>query len=680
MKRELLFGIHCHQPVGNFSYVVDNSINQCYLPFIKEVAKHENFRFNIHFSGWLLEYIEKNSKELFSLMVELAQNDRVEFATGGYYEPILASIPSKDRVEQIKKLNRYIERKFKQSPKSLWLTERVWEDSIIPDLKKCGIENVFVDDYHFFTAGFSDKDMDGYYKTESGGEFINIFPINKDLRYAIPFKPVSDLHGFFDDFFSKKSVGILFDDGEKFGLWPNTHKWVYEDGWLSQFLEFVKDSDIKMSTFAEYAEEKNSTGIAYLPSVSYFEMGEWSLPALASFKFEHLKDRLLKEGEDIDTYVKGGIWKNFFVKYYESNKLHKRVLGLAKAKSSLKSKVFNEAVLKAQCNDVFWHGVFGGLYLPNLRDNAYSFVSEAENERYKELSSTKLFCEDLNGDGSEDIKAVSKSYIASFDLGSGGVLNELILRDKNFNLGNTLTRHKEAYHYKVTECIENDHKEEGEEGIDSIHTMDLDALKEYGESMVFDSYTKNSFIDHITDYSLNLQNFYDSSFKKYSDSYKSSFSIADMDSKSATLSSSIDIKGESESFSGELKKSYSFSDSSISFKHTMESECGYSLQYICEMNFHFQNQDSVLIDGKPYEDKLFLEDINKLTLKDSELKVVLEFDFLQSVNAFIYRVDTLSQSEGGFDLTKQGFCVGFILPFERAFEFEGSIKIKKSAK
>ncbi|MFP4333442.1 MAG: alpha-amylase/4-alpha-glucanotransferase domain-containing protein, partial [Campylobacterales bacterium] len=623
MGRELLFGIHCHQPVGNFSHVVDNSIEQCYLPFIKEVSKHENFRFGIHFSGWLLEYIEKNSKELFSLLVELAQSGRVEFASGGYYEPILASIPSKDRVEQIRKLNRYIEKKFHQTPKSLWLTERVWEDSVIPDLKKCGIENVFVDDYHFFTAGFSDKDMDGYYRTESGGEFINIFPINKDLRYAIPFKPVPELHDFFEEFYAKKSVGILFDDGEKFGLWPNTHKWVYEDGWLEQFLEFIKKSEVSMSTFAEYADKKSSTGIAYLPSVSYFEMGEWSLPALASFRFEHLKERLLKEGEDIDTYVKGGIWKNFFVKYYESNKLHKRVLGLSRAKSSLKSKVFNEAVLKAECNDVFWHGVFGGLYLPNLRDNAYSFVTKAENERYKELSSTTIFCEDLNGDGGEDIKVVSKNYIASFDLCRGGVLNEFLLRDRCFNLGNTLTRYKEAYHYKVSDSIENNHKEDSEEGIDSIHSMDLDALKEYGEFMVFDSYTKNSFVDHITDYSLSLQNFYDSSFRKYSDSYKQRFDIEDMDSKRAIFAKSIDIDGESESFEANLKKSFTFSQNAINFDISMDSQCEYDLQYLCEMNFHFQNQDSVLIDGKLYEDKIFLEEIKELSLKDRELRVEL---------------------------------------------------------
>ncbi|HBE44868.1 MAG TPA: hypothetical protein DDW17_05280, partial [Deltaproteobacteria bacterium] len=33
----------------------------------------------------------------------------------------------------------------------------------------------------------------------------------------------------------------------------------------------------------------------------------------------------------------------------------------------------------AQCNDSYWHGVFGGLYLPHLRASVYNNLIEAEN-------------------------------------------------------------------------------------------------------------------------------------------------------------------------------------------------------------------------------------------------------------------------------------------------------------
>ena len=96
MQTSLLFGIHCHQPVDNFSKVVDNAIEKSYRPFF-EIASKFNFKFSVHFSGWLLEYIKDNDKKLFELMQNLSQKGQIEFFTGGFYEPILANIPSRDK-------------------------------------------------------------------------------------------------------------------------------------------------------------------------------------------------------------------------------------------------------------------------------------------------------------------------------------------------------------------------------------------------------------------------------------------------------------------------------------------------------------------------------------------------------------------------------------------------------
>ena len=71
-------------------------------------------------------------------------------------------------------------------------------------------------------------------------------------------------------------------------------------------------------------------------------------------------------------FLKGGIWKNFFVKYEESNRIHKRTLELSKARESVNKPDFDTALYKAQTNDALWHGVFGGLYLPNLAGQCLS--------------------------------------------------------------------------------------------------------------------------------------------------------------------------------------------------------------------------------------------------------------------------------------------------------------------
>ena len=373
MKTTLLLGIHNHQPVDNFDYVLKNAILKSYKPFLQVLKKFPTIKISAHFSGWLIEYIEKNDKELFSLIQELSP--QIEFFSGGYYEPILASIPSEDRVAQILMLNRYIEKKFKQKPKGLWLTERVWDSSIIKDLKKCGIEYVIVDDYHLIASGYEIANKNGYFLTENDGEAIAIFPINKALRYAIPFtsvkKSIELLESFQD--IDGQNGAILFDDGEKFGVWPKTYELVYDKKWLESFFEAITQShNIETQTYKEFYKSNNPLGLVYLQNVSYEEMGEWSLKADEAHKLEELNSY----HSDRKEFIKGGMWKNFFNKYQESNWIHKRVLELSQ--SALESNEYKDYLYRAQANDTLWHGVFGGIYLPNLRDTTYKYIIKCE--------------------------------------------------------------------------------------------------------------------------------------------------------------------------------------------------------------------------------------------------------------------------------------------------------------
>ena len=268
-KTSLLLGIHCHQPIDNFDWVLFETIEKSYRPFFEVLKKFPEFKLSVHYSGWLLEFIEKNDKELFELMKSLS--GQLEFFSGGYYEPVLASIPSKDRIAQITKLNKYIEKHFNQTPKGLWLTERVWDNSIIRDLKECGIEYVIVDDYHFIANGYDSSNLNGYFITEEGGDEIALFPINQALRYAIPFynqnKTNELIQSFADD--EGKNAAVIFDDGEKFGVWPKTHETVYEKQWLETFLKRTLDDEkIKTETFEEFYQNNQAIALAYLPTVS----------------------------------------------------------------------------------------------------------------------------------------------------------------------------------------------------------------------------------------------------------------------------------------------------------------------------------------------------------------------------------------------------------------------------
>ncbi len=74
-----------------------------------------------------------------------------------------------------------------------------------------------------------------------------------------------------------KNAAIIFDDGEKFGVWPKTYEKVYEKKWLENFFQkCIEDEKINVTTFSEFYNKNKAISLAYIPTVSYHEMGEWS--------------------------------------------------------------------------------------------------------------------------------------------------------------------------------------------------------------------------------------------------------------------------------------------------------------------------------------------------------------------------------------------------------------------
>lgn len=672
----LLFGIHCHQPVDNFHNVVHEAIEKSYRPFFEHVELFANFRFAVHFSGWLLEFIREHDAPLFALMQKLAASGRIEFFTGGFYEPILSVIPSKDRIEQVRKLSSYIKKYFGQTPRGLWLTERVWDSALVGDMAKCGVEYMLVDDYHFVSTGFAEEELFGYYLTEEGGEKMALFPINKTLRYMIPFKEVEGVASHLATLSAKEDkAAVIFDDGEKFGIWPKTHEWVYEQGWLERFLGRLDESaHINATTFADYFDTHTPLGLAYLPPYSYYEMGEWSLNAKDAIRLEHIKAALTEFSEDeLNKYVKGSIWKNFLVKYYESNHIHKRILELSKARSGLKDKTFDEWLFKAQTNDVLWHGVFGGLYLPNLRDNAYRFIIEAENVRYGGETGMEVY--DVNMDGHADAKYVGTSYIAVIDTKQGAQLCELDLRDRCFNLQNTLTRYEEAYHDKIMTPRENP-KSKHSDGIDTIHNLSIENIALYREKLVFDWYRKNSFVDHICGKELDADAFGACRFAEYGDFANQPFVLKEEGERSLLFERAGGVYVDGAKYDTHLTKRYTFDESGLIADITLESGHGAPLSYVLEFNLHFADLSAVRCNGTVMEDTSMTLSGDTLELADPYTAKTFSLSVEGASEILLARIDSVSQSEIGFDLTNQGIAIAFVVSYKNRLDLRATLSVE----
>ncbi|OGT96328.1 MAG: hypothetical protein A3I79_02590 [Gemmatimonadetes bacterium RIFCSPLOWO2_02_FULL_71_11] len=450
---DLVFGVHFHQPVGNFDHVFDEHVRDVYLPFLTRLAEAEFLPIALHVSGPLLDWLELRNVAYLDLIGRLASEGKVELLASGYYEPVLAALPRADRLEQIAWMREALRRRFGVAATGLWLTERVWEPDLAGDLAEAGVRYALVDDRHFLVAGFRQGQLHAPWRTEHNGRSLALFPIDELLRYLVPFKPPAETAQYLRGLRAAgHRLAVLADDGEKFGGWPGTKAWVYERGWLTQFLETMNASrangEIRLVTPSQALREVPSGGLAYLPSASYREMETWALPPEAALRLIRLEADLGAErlaGPD-SALVRGTHWRNFMVKYPEANRMHKKMLALsALCRRRGDPPDARRAIGHAQCNDAYWHGVFGGLYLPHLRHAIWHHLAVAEGVlRAGEL----LACEevDLDGDGHVELWVHCAAFSALVSPTRGGAIEEYTRFAAGVNYAAVLTRRREAYH------------------------------------------------------------------------------------------------------------------------------------------------------------------------------------------------------------------------------------------
>ncbi|MGH7970417.1 MAG: alpha-amylase/4-alpha-glucanotransferase domain-containing protein, partial [Limisphaerales bacterium] len=383
-KISLALVVHSHQPVGNFDHVFEEAYQKAYNPFVQTLLRHPRIRMGLHFSGCLLEWIEKHHPEFFEQLKELATRGQVELMGGGFYEPVLAAIPDADKAAQISGLSDYLEEHFGKRPRGAWLTERVWRPDLVRPLAEAEVGYVILDDTHFVAAGVEPNCLHGTYLTEDLGVQLQLVPSLKRLRYTIPFQDMEETFEFL-----RQGVGqsdVLFaagDDAEKFGIWPGTYDLCYKRGWLEQFFQAIENSSdwLETTTISDFMAAHKPLGRVYLPTASYPEMMQWALPTGACEEFMECLEETesMPTGERFRKFLLGGTWQGFLGKYSESNQMHKLMLEVSRrlheaeadvAPGGERRNLLDQTathLLAAQCNDAYWHGLFGGLYSPHLR-------------------------------------------------------------------------------------------------------------------------------------------------------------------------------------------------------------------------------------------------------------------------------------------------------------------------
>jgi alpha-amylase len=471
-----VFGLHLHQPVGNFDHVMADHVRDVYRPIIERTTAAGFFPLTLHVSGPLLEWLEQHDTAWLDMIGRLAADGRLELLLAGFDEPILASLPRPDRLEQIGRMREYLKRRFGVQATGLWLTERVWQPELAADLAEAGVEYALVDDRHFLVSGFQRGELHRPHHTESDGRRVGLLAIDERLRYLIPFRPPEETASYLRELRAQgHGMAVLADDGEKFGGWPGTKDWVYGSGWLDSFLKtmetLISAGEIQLSTGQAAFRQVPSGGLAYLGTASYREMEKWALPPEAQRNLTKLEEELgPKDLEASASFVRGGHWHHFLVKYPESNRMHKMMVALSTlSRTRGDPPEARRAIGRAQCNDAYWHGVFGGLYLPHLRNAIWRQLALAERvlRQGEPLAYEEV---DLDYDGYKELWIHSAKFSAVISPQRGGAIEVLTRFGDLTNLADVLTRRRESYHELPKDPADGDGHGQG--GTASIHDIE----------------------------------------------------------------------------------------------------------------------------------------------------------------------------------------------------------------
>lgn len=420
------FCVHAHQPVGNFESVLRDAYERCYRPFFDVWAKRPGLKLTCHFSGSLLDWLEKNEQAFLGSIRNGVAAGRIEVLGGAYYEAVYGMIPRRDLRGQLLLMSDRVEKIFGVRPRGAWLTERVWDPSAAEALSSAGLRYTIVDDHHLLRAG-QGGGYAGVYRAREGAAAIDVFASLKDLRYRLPFSKPEEAADAVRKTASTSGKTIVFaDDLEKFGLWPGTHRWVFAERWLEKFLDRLeRNGSPRTVTLSEAHEAGAAAGVdVRIPPSSYPEMMDWS----------------------------GGDFGNFFDKYPESAYMRDRMIGVSDALQEKQDEGrcdparMREAVqslYRAQCNCAYWHGVFGGLYLHHLRSAVFENLIAAERSALN--GSVRPVRAERLGSGVR-MRLQSGRLACFFNPGYGASLEELDFLPGNKNLLCTLQRRKEEYH------------------------------------------------------------------------------------------------------------------------------------------------------------------------------------------------------------------------------------------
>ncbi len=405
-------------------------------------------------------------------------------------------------------------------------------------------------------------------------------------------------------------------------------------------------------------------------------MTEWALPVEQQKAYDKIVHELHETPywNEIQNFVRGGYWRNFRVKYSEANEMYCRMLEVSRRLESTRRTGANlhtlpraeDHLYRGQCNCPYWHGAFGGIYLPHLRNATYRELIAAdnllENTNGGNPSWIDVATEDFNKDLYTEVRLANDQFVAYLAPSQGGMLYELDVRSISHNLLATLQRRPESYHQKVLTGGSQNNQEAA-----SIH--DRVVFKQSGleKKLQYDKLPRKSMLDHFLDNDVSL-----TTISRGEAENRGDFASSSYDARIRRGANKIQVQMRREGNAWNLPititKSLTMEAGKdiLTIGYLLEGlPPGRPLHFAVEWNFAGMPagaDDRFFYNGQADRlgqlgTQLDLSQCRFIGLIDQYLNLDVQLAWSRPTQLWTFPIETVSQSEAGFELVHQSVCL-----------------------
>ncbi|MBD3345795.1 MAG: DUF1926 domain-containing protein [Chitinivibrionales bacterium] len=563
------------------------TINDFIKRLIRLSTDHHNLRFNIAVPGYVLEFIDP----LFLVQLrELKREGRIEWLTCGYTEPFLSFSPRKLSQENIRHGLDTCQELLEERPAGFIPSFSNWEPSFIDIFKNVGIQYMVLS-----KAIFPEEAQNrlGYWITEQAGIPMPMFPVTIFRSSSVPRDIASWIREAFEnDISNELSIPLLCIDylipllAEEEG----SLEWLIS---VSDALESIL-AEYQLTLFSEYLSVNPPLGLQYIPPSLVFKRDD---PDSIRYFLNYLH-----------TFDQIGIIQRKMMEVCENVYSRPNPQWI----KPLKKKLFF-----AQDINRYVPSENNGFMCPSDRIWSYGAMMEIESELHKKdkIQGGQIKISDLLKDGSKTIVMSNRPLKAYIDHKNGGHVFELDYRHRKRNLCAAFNPEKNVIPRIITS-----------------------------------SRSKTSFVDHIFDTNVGMNDFIDGRYKEQGDFYKSHYDYKVK--KSATGVKTVLVRTGSislekkKNFPLSIEKVFGFEKdvAALSFVYQLSSHSllSHSFRLAIELNLMISgvltDEAYMCKDGeKPINMKSYriaYSDVSKWKIEDAESGIRLDFTTQKPVDVW----------------------------------------------